>query len=843
MSVEKNVKEQRIESNIQVAVRFRPFTKDEKSLTSGPPFKCNRFTNEVITVPGKGESVTYDFDNVFAPSTKQEEVFEKVARPVIDDMLLGYNCTIFAYGQTGTGKTYTMEGNFDDPSQYGIIPRSVNYIFQQLSVFNPKQYHVKISFLEIYNEELYDLFDEDSSKKLKIHEDGTNGNNCRNQLEIEVKNTNEIFEILNKALKRRKTAETNLNLNSSRSHCIFSITLELIVYEGAHEYIRNGKLNLVDLAGSECIGKSGAINKRAREAGNINQSLLALGRVIMALVENNKYIPYRDSKLTYLLRESLGGKAKTWMIATCSPSLLCYEETDNTLKYAYNAKHIKNRPAKNMEITQASIIKELQIENEELKQKLCQSWSHGDINIGYVEYQNLLNKSKEDKETIIRLESESRDLHHRLLTLETELSSKEKLLEAQKYIAAIVDKERVDMIQKISKGNEEIYKVIENKTKEKQKEISMNQQLVSTIEQSSQSIQSILKSLYTNENKYLSQLSSEIQSDISQYKDFCTTCKTQLDSLYNLIKQRETIDNRDRVTYNEEYKELSTQLDHKYKEIDIQNQEYKDTLSISARNCIHTIETQLKSQEDSIQKYFQSLKTQLDSYQSKLQDTTEEYSRLCNDIFDTLLESITKCSSISFSNEQSLTSNYNAYSTKKKESLPLLYQSIQSLLDNYFKEQTEDDQQLYRNTIEGEHVIQESLGGLHNSIMTHHETLSNHLKSASDTKTQLLSNISSSLEENKPQLVSTIISPLSETIDSLIKEHSKKHMSIYEDLKNTFVDSQQQYIQTMSTLSSTLSLSSDSLLRSVDSIYNTIYPSLTSFKPSQQTNQILTNTV
>lgn len=122
---------------------------------------------------------------------------------------------------------------------------------------------------------------------------------------------------------------------TSRSHCIFSISVELIVMEGTREYVRNGKLNLVDLAGSECIGRSGAINKRAREAGNINQSLLALARVIMALVENNKYIPYRDSKLTHLLKESLGGRAKTCIIATCSPSYICYEETENTLKYAF----------------------------------------------------------------------------------------------------------------------------------------------------------------------------------------------------------------------------------------------------------------------------------------------------------------------------------------------------------------------------------------------------------------------------------------------------------------------------------------------------------------------------
>lgn len=186
-----------------------------------------------------------------------------------------------------------------------------------------------------------------------------------------------MFGLLKKSQQKRRVAETNLNKNSSRSHCVFTITIHTkeIAVDG-DDIIKTGKLHLVDLAGSECVGKSGAQNQRAKEAGKINQSLLTLGRVINSLVEKQGYVPYRDSKLTRLLQESLGGRAKTCIIATVSPSAVCIDESLSTLDYANRAKNIKNKPQINQQLSKKSYMKDivgqiarLKSENEALRLK------------------------------------------------------------------------------------------------------------------------------------------------------------------------------------------------------------------------------------------------------------------------------------------------------------------------------------------------------------------------------------------------------------------------------------------------------------------------------------------
>ena len=211
-------------------------------------------------------------------------------------------------------------------------------------------------------------------KKLKLCEDVKKGVVCQNLEEITVLRVRDIFEILQRGIQQRQTAATLCNKNSSRSHSIF--TMKIMIKEcnvEGEEVIRHGQLNLVDLAGSECIGRSGAKNDRAREAGSINQSLLTLGRVITALVDHHGHIPYRDSKLTRLLQESLGGKAKTCIIATLSPSQSAVEETMSTLDYAYRAKSIKNQPTVNQRLTKKTIMKEYLAEVETLKMQLMQT--------------------------------------------------------------------------------------------------------------------------------------------------------------------------------------------------------------------------------------------------------------------------------------------------------------------------------------------------------------------------------------------------------------------------------------------------------------------------------------
>jgi kinesin family protein 11 len=258
----------------------------------------------------------------------------------------------------------------------GVIPRAIHTIFDQLNEGRYEDYSVKVSFLELYNEELADLLaeqeersssssmsmgaskgDDSEKKELRIFEDATGkkGMLVHNLEEVLVTGSAQVFQLLQKANKNRKVAETNLNARSSRSHYVFTITVHTKEYnEDGEDVIKTGKLYLVDLAGSECIGKSGATEKRAKEAGKINQSLLTLGRVINALVDRSSFIPYRDSKLTRLLQESLGGRAKTVIIATVSPSYAAFDETLSTLDYAHRAKSIKNKPQVNQKMTKVS---------------------------------------------------------------------------------------------------------------------------------------------------------------------------------------------------------------------------------------------------------------------------------------------------------------------------------------------------------------------------------------------------------------------------------------------------------------------------------------------------------
>ncbi|CAN1274994.1 Kinesin-like protein KIN-5D [Linum perenne] len=361
--------------NVQVLLRCRPLNQDEKQLVSPAVISCNEKKGIVTLVQNTAHKLidkNYQFDKVFGPTCEQKLLFDTAVTPIVNEVLEGYNCTIFAYGQTGTGKTYTMEGGMvaevgrlldrdisshylfvppvlqpiasfllqdgEFPSDAGIIPRAVQQIFEVLEA-RSEDYSMKVTFLELYNEEIMDLLDPDErptssdekpKKPIALLEDGKGGVFIRGLEQELVSSAKEIYRILEKGSAKRQTAETLLNKTSSRSHTIFSITI-YIKEDGSsvgEELVKCGKLNL----------------ERAREAGEINKSLLTLGRVINALVDHSGHVPYRDSKLTRLLRDSLGGKTKTCIIATISPSVHSLEETLNTLDYAHRAKNIKNRP-------------------------------------------------------------------------------------------------------------------------------------------------------------------------------------------------------------------------------------------------------------------------------------------------------------------------------------------------------------------------------------------------------------------------------------------------------------------------------------------------------------------
>ncbi|KAK8936898.1 125 kDa kinesin-related protein [Platanthera zijinensis] len=330
--------------NVQVLLRCRPFSEDELRSNAPQVVTCNDFQKEVAvsqTIAGKQIDRVFTFDKVFGPCAKQKDLYEQAIVPIVNEVLEGFNCTIFAYGQTGTGKTHTMEGECRRaksgpkgqlPVDAGVIPRAVKQIFDALEGQHT-EYSVKVTFLELYNEEITDLLapeelskislEDKQKKQLPLMEDGKGGVLVRGLDEEIVTCADEIFSLLERGSSKRRTAETLLNKQSSRSHSLFSITIHIkeATPEG-EELIKCGKLNLVDLAGSENISRSGAREGRAREAGEINKSLLTLGRVITALVEHLGHIPYRDSKLTRLLRDSLGGRTKTCIIATVNQKMM-----------------------------------------------------------------------------------------------------------------------------------------------------------------------------------------------------------------------------------------------------------------------------------------------------------------------------------------------------------------------------------------------------------------------------------------------------------------------------------------------------------------------------------------
>ena len=273
----------------------------------------------------------------------------------MDDILNGYNGTVFAYGQTGAGKSYTMMGSdIDNEESKGIIPRIVEQIFTSILASPGNiEYTVRVSYMEIYMERIRDLL-QPSNDNLPVHEEKSRGVYVKGLLEIYVSSVQEVYEVMRRGGTARATAATNMNQESSRSHSIFVITITQKNVETGSA--KSGQLFLVDLAGSEKVGKTGASGQTLEEAKKINKSLSALGMVINSLTDGKStHIPYRDSKLTRILQESLGGNSRTTLIVNCSPSSYNGEETLGTLRFGVRAKAIKNKAKINAELSPAEL--------------------------------------------------------------------------------------------------------------------------------------------------------------------------------------------------------------------------------------------------------------------------------------------------------------------------------------------------------------------------------------------------------------------------------------------------------------------------------------------------------
>nr|XP_023646271.1 kinesin-like protein KIF13A isoform X3 [Paramormyrops kingsleyae] len=384
------------DTKVKVAVRVRPMNRREIELNT----KCvlEMEDNQTILHPppsnAKGENrkqtKVFAFDYCFWSMDEsnvpkyagQEVVYQCLGEGILENAFQGYNACIFAYGQTGSGKSFSMMGSVDQP---GLIPRLCCRLFERVSqnCSETLSFKVEVSYMEIYNEKVRDLLDPKGGRQsLKVREHKVLGPYVDGLSQLAVTSFEDIESLMSEGNKSRTVAATNMNEESSRSHAVFSIIVTQTLYDlqSGNSGEKVSKVSLVDLAGSERVSKTGAAGERLKEGSNINKSLTTLGCVISALADQSagkgkpKFVPYRDSVLTWLLKDNLGGNSKTAMIATVSPAADNYEETLSTLRYADRAKRIVNHAVVN-EDPNARIIRELREEVEKLKEQLSQAES------------------------------------------------------------------------------------------------------------------------------------------------------------------------------------------------------------------------------------------------------------------------------------------------------------------------------------------------------------------------------------------------------------------------------------------------------------------------------------
>ncbi|KAG5682296.1 hypothetical protein PVAND_011656 [Polypedilum vanderplanki] len=407
---------------VKVIVRCRPRNEKEEKL------KCQKIVRieeckVFLENPAdkKAPEKQFNFDNAYDGEASNEVIYNDICYSLVESVLEGYNASIFAYGQTGCGKSHTMQGptlsklvdgqeidtsDNQAAKNYGIISFSFEHLFEAIQTTHDVRYLVVVSYLEIYNENIRDLLSNDPCNNLKLKENPLEGVIVENLSRHPVHSREQCEQLLLYGTKNRKVGATLMNAGSSRSHSIFIINVEQISKgQGDNSEdvsIRKGKLNLIDLAGSERANKTGATGERMKEATKINLSLSALGNVISALVDGKtKHVPYRDSKLTRLLQDSLGGNTKTLMVACISPADYNYEETLSTLRYAARAKNITNKPKIN-EDPKDAMLREYQAEINMLRKLLEQSGNsvNATIPVDYNHNNDIQEQIRAEKEKI-----------------------------------------------------------------------------------------------------------------------------------------------------------------------------------------------------------------------------------------------------------------------------------------------------------------------------------------------------------------------------------------------------------------------------------------------------------
>ncbi|KAL4805307.1 P-loop containing nucleoside triphosphate hydrolase protein [Aspergillus unguis] len=609
------------DTSIHVVVRCRGRNEREVKENSGVALSTEGVKGKTVELsmgPNAVSNKTYTFDKVFSAAADQVTMYEDAVLPIVTEMLAGYNCTIFAYGQTGTGKTYTMSGDMTDTlgilsDNAGIIPRVLYSLFGKLA---DTESTVKCSFIELYNEELRDLLSAEENPKLKIYENEKKGHMStlvQGMEETYIDSASSGIKLLQQGSHKRQVAATKCNDLSSRSHTVFTITVNTKrTTESGEEYVCPGKLNLVDLAGSENIGRSGAENKRATEAGLINKSLLTLGRVINALVDKSPHIPYRESKLTRLLQDSLGGRTKTCIIATISPARSNLEETISTLDYAFRAKNIRNKPQINSTMPKKTLLREFTSEIEKLKAELIATRHRNGVYMSVESYEEMTMENDSRKiiseEQRAKIESMESSLRHKVQELFT-LTSKFNDLK----------KDNDDTLAALCSTNDVLQQtdIVLQETRAQLEEEEM------------------LRSAHQETENQLHDIGQGLLSTIGQTVQ-------DIDGLHTKLERKAELDNSNTEAWNESTTEVSnvtSQVDQRVETFQAQHRQLLETTSnrinqfiASELSEVGKSQTELSRYSGSLDKEYKKAKTETSGAHDDMNNVLEEIKDLREEV-------------------------------------------------------------------------------------------------------------------------------------------------------------------------------------------------------------------
>ena len=558
-------------SNIRVICRFRPINEREKLNCADKQvveFSSDQKKVTINPVNEPGGPYNFVFDHVFPPDSRQIDVYNTAAKPTVESVMQGFNGTVFAYGQTSSGKTYTMTGyDLSDPELMGIIPRMITTVFSKIEDSDSKiEFQVKVGYCEIYLEKIKDLLDV-SKVNLKVHEDRTRGVYIADLTEQYVSSGEEVYELMKMGSSNREVGFTQMNAGSSRSHSIFILTVTQT--NSTNFSSKTGKLYLVDLAGSEKVGKTGAEGKRLEEAKNINKSLTMLGNVITALTDGkSSHVPYRDSKLTRVLQDSLGGNSKTSLIVTCSPSPFNEAETIGTLRFGVRAKSIKNKPKVNKEYTVNELKLMLAQAKEEIakKDKIIGALkktiesngitvpSDAKIEANEVEVGEKEEKKTEDSEMYMQVIMELEDLQKKLAHEDNnnkkykstiEILSEENLQLKEDH--NFIYKQITDLQERMGQGEEQSAQQnieIESLKTELSAEIEKNLVIEEKLREKTSELSNLNENLLQNLNEENKKLRESIELEMSKNKELLR----EIDTMSLNLKQNLPILNNDKQT-------------------------------------------------------------------------------------------------------------------------------------------------------------------------------------------------------------------------------------------------------------------------------------------------------